>query len=98
MVGVEVEARKPFVLSSSILEKTVDKSVCSHCKLRVEENDKGMKCDVCTRWYHIDCDGVSHEKYVAFTKLQRVNKQFHWFSVSLGLTKNTCFCFNIVIN
>ncbi len=36
---------------------------CTMCGKPVAENQHALACDVCEKWSHIKCNGVSHEVY-----------------------------------
>ena len=36
---------------------------CSSCRREVEEEEKALTCDTCSKWCHIDCGRVSPEAY-----------------------------------
>lgn len=40
-------------------------SDCKMCKKEVEENDKGVACEFCDNWFHIDCVGINDDVYKA---------------------------------
>jgi len=64
--------------ASSLFETdTGDKeALCISCKNTVKKDDKGLKCDICTNWYHIQCQGINNEQYNIMSK---EIKCMHWF-------------------
>ena len=36
---------------------------CSICKNEVKQDDKSVQCDLCNKWNHIECVGISPEYY-----------------------------------
>lgn len=37
--------------------------VCTRCMITVTNQDKGIQCDVCDRWFHFDCVKMSQSEY-----------------------------------
>lgn len=56
----------------------MDKEVCGVCEKVVTPKDKGVSCEVCDRWYHINCEEVSEDTYKFLKKSTRV----HWYCTS----------------
>lgn len=48
--------------NSSIVEQK-DNDVCLICKIKVDEGDKGVECDICKNWFHKRCQRVSDGLY-----------------------------------
>ena len=38
-------------------------SYCGKCDRLVKNNDKGIQCDLCIKWFHNQCCGISSETY-----------------------------------
>ena len=53
-----------FTCLSSITEKYPFRV----CKLEVIDNDDAVQCDMCDRWNHINCVGISKRKYEKLKK------------------------------
>ena len=67
--------------SSSLCAETakgmrVCKFPCGFCARSVKESDRGVPCDVCSKWYHASCLGLSLRDYVA---LQVEGEDTGWF-------------------
>ena len=45
-----------------------DDAHCGACQLLVCRGQKGLECDVCGSWYHIECAAVSTTCYNAIRK------------------------------
>ena len=54
------------------------KENCIVCKTRVNSGERGIKCDLCRRWYHADCQGVARKDY---DLLSKVETKVMWFCV-----------------
>ena len=37
-------------------EKMETKDLCRECNLLVKQADPALECDVCMRWYHLNCN------------------------------------------
>lgn len=48
--------------------------ICVFCKEPVLDTHKGLECEICERWYHIGCQGVTPESYVAIGQAK-----LHWY-------------------
>ena len=44
------------------------KEVCQVCKEHVEENEKGINCDICEYWYHSKCIKLNDATYKFYKK------------------------------
>ena len=36
---------------------------CGRCERPVKSNQKGIQCDLCDKWYHVNCEHISSESY-----------------------------------
>lgn len=43
--------------------KACQKSTCHKCNVLINNNDKGLQCDVCLMWSHPQCIGISDSEY-----------------------------------
>ena len=41
---------------------------CGVCKLKVNDNDDAVQCDLCDRWNHINCVEINKQKYEKLIK------------------------------
>ena len=41
---------------------------CRVCKLKVNDNDDSVQCDLCDRWNHINCVEINKRKYEKLKK------------------------------
>lgn len=48
---------------------------CSKCTNVVSNNDKGIQCELCQRWFHAPCASISARNLDVIAKLKNV----HWF-------------------
>ena len=48
---------------------------CLSCVKSVDEGSQAIQCDVCNKWAHIECVGVTKQAYKLGGKLQG----FQWF-------------------
>ena len=48
---------------------------CPQCSEEVAEEDQGIQCDYCEKWFHIICQDVTEEEYKFFKEYKRN----HWF-------------------
>jgi PHD-finger len=63
-------------------ETKVDKdegkmNACPRCKNVVKKEEKGVSCDTCGNWYHIQCEGIKNEQYKLM--IRDDSKFLHWF-------------------
>lgn len=49
---------------------------CPDCKEEVKEGDLALGCDLCLKWYHINCQSIGKTVY---NFLMKKNNQIHWF-------------------
>ena len=49
--------------TSDIQEQKSEKDECKICHVKVLDNEKGIKCDICERWCHIKCIGMEEKAY-----------------------------------
>ncbi|KAK4307566.1 hypothetical protein Pmani_020710, partial [Petrolisthes manimaculis] len=56
-------------------ESSQSRDVCKQCDDEVTEEDAGIQCDHCKRWYHKNCEKVGEELY---KQLER-DKERLWF-------------------
>ena len=52
------------------------KEICVMCMARVNSGERGIKCDLCRRWHHSDCQGIAKKDYEL---LARVDTKLKWF-------------------
>lgn len=60
----------------SCRSKIMNKDMCGICKKSVTPLDKGLKCEYCGLWFHMQCDKMDEERY---NFLSSSEKQVHWF-------------------
>ena len=58
------------------MNKQKSKDQCPDCKDVVKEEDLALSCDLCLKWYHINCQSVGK---VVYNFLMKKNSQIHWF-------------------
>ena len=65
-------------ISSEITEISVIATPpkCGTCSAPVEENDKGIECELCLNWFHIKCQNISVKHY---NVLKDSTLSLHWF-------------------
>lgn len=51
-----------------------EKGKCGGCGLAVTET--GLGCEICDKWFHIKCQGITQTKYDA---INEVTKYVHWY-------------------
>jgi Zn finger protein HypA/HybF involved in hydrogenase expression len=66
--------RKPSVDSKEKIDKS---SLCAGCQIVVKESDKGVNCETCGNWYHIQCQNITVDVYKIMIKEEF--KIMHWF-------------------
>ena len=49
--------------TSDIQEQKSEKDECKICHVKVLDNEKAIKCDICERWCHIKCIGMEEKAY-----------------------------------
>ena len=49
---------------------------CGGCKKQVTKSDRGLKCEYCGAWFHIECECVTNE---AYEFIENHGEQLHWF-------------------
>lgn len=59
-----------------ICENTRDN--CGGCKLVVRDDDKGLSCEICEIWYHIQCEHLPEDVY-DFMVNEEAGEQLHWY-------------------
>lgn len=52
-----------------------DGNMCGDCGREVQDNQNGLCCDLCDKWYHAGCQKVTLERYKMMQKL----KEITWF-------------------
>ena len=58
------------------MNKQTSKDQCPDCKDVVKEEDLALSCDLCLKWYHINC----HNQWGKFLQFSnKKNSQIHWF-------------------
>lgn len=45
---------------------------CGTCKAKVKENQHGLMCEVCDRWFHCGCEQVGAKEYVKIMELSDI--------------------------
>ena len=58
------------------MNKQKSKDQCPDCNEVVKEEDLALSCDLCLKWYHINCQSVGK---VVYNFLMKKNSQIHWF-------------------
>ena len=58
-----------------MLKKADEAEKCADCSQVFGACDKVIGCEVCDRWFHIKCQGVSEETYQLFKR----NTGIHWY-------------------
>lgn len=53
-------------------------SACGGCKKTVTGGQKGLQCQLCELWYHIECEDISESVY-AFLQENTKESTIHWF-------------------
>jgi hypothetical protein len=71
------EVKKGTSARKGSTSKTENNSVCIRCKSDVKSSDKGVECEICGLWYHVQCEGMSIEQYQLMLKEEC--KNLHWF-------------------
>jgi len=56
----------------------IESEICMRCNDAVLDSQKGLKCDCCNSWLHIDCDRVSDDVY-QFLCDHEAEKSIHWY-------------------
>ena len=51
-------------------------NVVGECKKQVTKSDRGLKCEYCGAWFHIECENVTNE---AYDFIENHGEQLHWF-------------------
>ncbi len=49
-----------------------DGSECGECQKKVK--DKGIQCETCNKWFHVECAGLTEQLYKAVTKYKGGHK------------------------
>ena len=57
--------------------------LCGLCDVSVGWEDRGICCDTCNVWYHIDCQGMSTTMYGVYNRT--LNKSMAWECVRCGM-------------
>ena len=61
--------------SVSTVESTKsDHFPCGECKQKVNEGSNAVECEICVRWFHMDCAGLNSEAIRSLAK-----PGIHWF-------------------
>lgn len=47
------------------------------CASDVKSTDKGLSCETCEKWFHIQCEDVTEDQYTFLIKKE--NQTLHWF-------------------
>lgn len=69
--GKSAENRTPSERESTEPDK------CGSCKKPVNEEDNGLLCEICERWYHSSCQGMDELTYKVLNQ-----ECIHWFCKS----------------
>ena len=66
-------------------ESLIDNShfPCGLCDVSVGWEDRGICCDTCNIWYHIDCQGMSSTMYGIYNK--SLSKSIAWECIRCGM-------------
>lgn len=56
-------------------KEVVVKENCPQCTKVVSEADAAIQCDICDKWWHIECQNVSEIEYDFIYE----HKNFHWY-------------------
>jgi hypothetical protein len=48
---------------------------CGNCSLGVGNNDHGIQCEICDKWFHIKCQNISEDGYKTLSEISAL----HWF-------------------
>lgn len=54
------------------------KNVCPICEGNVNHGNKALQCEICTYWYHIDCENISKALYSTIIE-EDADHQFSWY-------------------
>ena len=46
------------------------------CEKQVTKTDRGLKCEYCGAWFHIECESVTSD---AYDFIANHGEQLHWF-------------------
>ena len=57
---------------------SIDKAYCGTCKKICNDDDQAMECEMCERWFHKKCQGVSDKLYEALVEDKGVGL-IHWY-------------------
>ena len=49
---------------------------CEGCKKQVTKTDRGLKCEYCGAWFHIEGENVTNDEY---DFIENHREQLHWF-------------------
>lgn len=49
---------------------------CGKCRKNVTSNQKGLNCEYCSVWFHIECEEIGEEQYEF---IRKQGEQLHWF-------------------
>lgn len=63
----------------SIISDVSDDSPCGVCHEPVVVNDQALECDMCSTWFHLNCNDASPESYDLFIKCEGL---IPWFCTS----------------
>lgn len=58
------------------------REICVTCMVRVNSGERGLRCDLCNRWFHAECEKVNRKNYELMGKLET---SWKWFC-------NRCDC------
>ena len=54
-----------------------DECICPDCKMAVSGYQQAVECDVCSRWYHNQCQNISAALYKIIGSAE--NQQISWY-------------------
>ena len=52
------------------------REICPKCKVRVNSGERGVICDLCNRWHHSECEGVTKKEY---DKIVEIDDKVRWY-------------------
>ena len=44
---------------------------CPFCRIKVTYRSKGVVCESCANWYHVECGNLSDDVYASITQIAR---------------------------
>ena len=52
------------------------KDMCGTCESRVNSGQMGLNCDLCSHWYHAECEGIRKKEYEMVNK---IGQKVQWY-------------------